>query len=387
MSPAIRAFPHRLLRRIGRAEIDLLSRSGHAQWLGPVRQVADELARRQGLGAARIDLVRLATVNLEDLRHEFPGRWRFAILADSPADRIGFLALDPLLCGRLQALLGGTAEASRGMFAAEPGENGAVGWLMASALELLSEQHQERAFGGYRYCGLCESAGSVGRICIQQERLIGSWLRVRVGWDEGFAVWLEPESSANRRALSEHSVIDIDSNPLLSEIEVEFRCRLGRAELSAAEIAHLGHDDVIVFDPVDPPGCRELSAGVCRITGKIEGNRFEIVGFEHTNGGEVMDSVDITTCPGASEFDASRLGGLPVEISIEAGRVGLSVSRLAKLRAGDVLTMPTAVLGPVDLRASGRLVARGELVDVEGKRGVRVCELALSHGVSDEEPV
>ncbi|HUU04211.1 MAG TPA: type III secretion system cytoplasmic ring protein SctQ [Myxococcota bacterium] len=384
MRPAIRPFPGVKLRRVSRAEIELLSKSGHSGWLAGVRRAACELARGLGLGGAKLDLARVAAVSLEDLRREFPGRWRFAILADPTAERLGFLALDPVLCGRLQALLSGKGEAGRGWFAAGTGENGAVGWLLASALEVLCQQEDGQGWNGYRYCGLCDSAGSVGRICFQQERLVGTWLKVRAGWDEGFAVWLEPDSSVQRRPPYSVSPDDLEEWKALTDLKVSFGLRLGRAELSGEEIEQIRAGDVVLFDQIDPLGDVSLTAGACSINGRVEGDRFEISRFEYNTGGEVMETADIVTNHGANGFDASQLGGLPLELTVEAGRVELSVSQLAGLRAGDVLTMPAAVLGPVDLRAGGRLVARGELVDVEGKRGVRLCELALVRGVDDE---
>ncbi len=385
MSPAVKPFPGVKLRRVSRAEIELLSKSGTNEWLAGVRLAAYELARGLGLGGAKIELARVASVSLEDLRREFPGRWRFAVLADPAADRFGFLALDPVLCGRLQALLSGAGEARRGLFAAGPGENGAVGWLLASALELLSQQDDGRGFEGYRYCGLCESAGSLGRICYQQDSLVGSWFKVRAGWDEGFAVWLEPDSSIQRRPPKRMPFFDLEELKALADLKVSFFLRLGRADLSAREIGQIKPEDLVLFDEIESHGRAILVAGGYCIHGRIERDCFEIDGFEYNLGGEIMDTVDIITSPGADKFDASQLGGLPIELTVEAGRVELSVSRLAGLRAGDVLTMPAAVLGPVELRTAGRLVARGELVDVEGRRGVRLCELAFVHGVDDED--
>jgi type III secretion protein Q len=60
---------------------------------------------------------------------------------------------------------------------------------------------------------------------------------------------------------------------------------------------------------------------------------------------------------------------------VELARVELTVAQLASLRAGEVLTTGTMVGTQVALRAGDRVVARGELVDVEGELGVRILEL------------
>lgn len=97
-----------------------------------------------------------------------------------------------------------------------------------------------------------------------------------------------------------------------------------------------------------------------------------------------MKTGEIISNGNGPALDATDVGKLPVEITAEAGRVMLTVAQLTKLAAGDVLTLPEAVLGPVELRAGSALVARGELVDVDGRRGVRIIEVPPRFGGRDE---
>ena len=57
------------------------------------------------------------------------------------------------------------------------------------------------------------------------------------------------------------------------------------------------------------------------------------------------------------------------------GRITLSAREVLDLRPGTVLPVGRPLAGPVDLTAGGRVIARGELVDVEGEIGVRVSEV------------
>jgi type III secretion system YscQ/HrcQ family protein len=70
----------------------------------------------------------------------------------------------------------------------------------------------------------------------------------------------------------------------------------------------------------------------------------------------------------------------PVVVRIELAAVSMTAGDWAKLRPGDVIETGRRVAEPVLLRVGGRVVARGELVDIEGELGVRVRELA---GTSD----
>lgn len=69
------------------------------------------------------------------------------------------------------------------------------------------------------------------------------------------------------------------------------------------------------------------------------------------------------------------LGELPVEAVCELGRVTMTGRELLELRPGAVIPVGRPLAGPVDVTVGGRVVARGELVDVEGEIGVRVTQL------------
>ena len=66
---------------------------------------------------------------------------------------------------------------------------------------------------------------------------------------------------------------------------------------------------------------------------------------------------------------------LPVEIVCEVGRVSMSGRELLELTPGAIIQVSRPLAGPVDLTVGGRLIARGELVDVEGDLGVRLTEV------------
>lgn len=66
---------------------------------------------------------------------------------------------------------------------------------------------------------------------------------------------------------------------------------------------------------------------------------------------------------------------LPVQIVCEIGRVNLTGREVLDLRPGTVLPVGRPLAGPVDLTVGGQVIARGELVDVEGEIGIRVVEL------------
>jgi type III secretion system YscQ/HrcQ family protein len=70
-------------------------------------------------------------------------------------------------------------------------------------------------------------------------------------------------------------------------------------------------------------------------------------------------------------------GDVPVTLTVELGRVNLSLGRLADLKPGDVLELGRHSREPVELTSGGRLVARGELVQIDTELGVRITNLFL----------
>jgi flagellar motor switch/type III secretory pathway protein FliN len=65
----------------------------------------------------------------------------------------------------------------------------------------------------------------------------------------------------------------------------------------------------------------------------------------------------------------------PVVVRVELGTVSMTATDWARLRPGDVVETGRRIAEPVLLRIAGRVVARGELCDVDGEVGVRVREL------------
>jgi type III secretion system YscQ/HrcQ family protein len=68
---------------------------------------------------------------------------------------------------------------------------------------------------------------------------------------------------------------------------------------------------------------------------------------------------------------------IPVTLTVELGRVNLTLARLADLQPGDVIELGRHSREPVELTSGGRLVARGELVQIDTELGVRVTNVFL----------
>ncbi len=84
--------------------------------------------------------------------------------------------------------------------------------------------------------------------------------------------------------------------------------------------------------------------------------------------------------PTASQGASSDFAGVapldvPVTVTVELGRVNLTLAQLAELKPGDVVELGRHSRAPVELTSNGRLVARGELVQIDTDLGVKVTSV------------
>ena len=64
-----------------------------------------------------------------------------------------------------------------------------------------------------------------------------------------------------------------------------------------------------------------------------------------------------------------------LEVSVELGRSHMSIGEILALRTGSVIELDKLAGEPVDVSVNGTLVARGEVVVVDEKFGVRITEV------------
>lgn len=77
------------------------------------------------------------------------------------------------------------------------------------------------------------------------------------------------------------------------------------------------------------------------------------------------------------------LHDIPIDLVVELGRTQLSVRELSRLEKDDVIELDRLVNEPIDLLAGDQVFARGEVVVVDDKVGLRITEL-VQRGVTAE---
>ena len=78
---------------------------------------------------------------------------------------------------------------------------------------------------------------------------------------------------------------------------------------------------------------------------------------------------------GPSGLPLSVVGDIEVDVTLELGGAELTIEDLLALREGSVVTLDKEAGEPIDILANGRLIARGEVIVVDDKFCVRICEV------------
>jgi flagellar motor switch protein FliN len=67
-------------------------------------------------------------------------------------------------------------------------------------------------------------------------------------------------------------------------------------------------------------------------------------------------------------------------VSAELGRCSLRLGDLLKLGSGAVVELDRRAGAPIDLFVNGKLIARGEIVAVDDRYGIRLTEVLTGKG-------
>jgi len=87
---------------------------------------------------------------------------------------------------------------------------------------------------------------------------------------------------------------------------------------------------------------------------------------------------EIPNADGMVEHSLSEeiaVGEVEVSLSFQVGSQKMALMTLETLQPGYLFTLEAAVDDPLTIRANGKVIGRGKLVDIDGKIGVVVTEM------------
>lgn len=104
--------------------------------------------------------------------------------------------------------------------------------------------------------------------------------------------------------------------------------------------------------------------------------------MEKTNTTALNDQVDALQEEEVNQeepYDIDLILDIPLDVSVELGRVKMLVNDLLQLGQGSIIELNKAVGEPLEIYISNKLVARGEVVVIEEQFGIRVTDIISPH--------
>lgn len=169
----------------------------------------------------------------------------------------------------------------------------------------------------------------------------------------------------------------------------------GATELRCGEYTALAPGDIVVVErhgiaveglveSAHPAGASWRVGTQSSIIGQLvdgsdDGWCFEVLGKQpHKNptGGDVSDTQNQAN--GDGESPQLSVGQARVQLEVHLGSIEMEMASLTRLKRGRIIDCARPLGSPVDLVVDGRRIGRGELVNVDGRLGVRVLSIQQS---------
>ncbi|WP_241758550.1 type III secretion system cytoplasmic ring protein SctQ [Pyxidicoccus parkwayensis] len=413
-----RPFMFRNLEKVSRAQGMLAER---LRWLTPAEgTLASVSTRLKELFDAPVSLS-LESVQVRpmaELRRFLGDPTFLAVLAPGALQGRAVLEVELSLAhAAVDQLLGGAGEMV-GLRPLTDIEEGVMGYVVLEALKVLVPALQQ-SVPRPRLDGVARGVDEVSARLGDDGPMLAVHLHATLGQHGGLVRLVVPAAvleaaepvveSAQRRARLQ---ADLEANASrLSAVRGWLRAEIGAAEISAQDLASLRVKDVLLVDALSArpdrgePGTAQLRVGSGRAgradaevfveNGRYRARVTDIVLGEAGNprsageeGSGAEEPEDFTNpeldvppeLEGAAldelKDGSDLLGDVPLQIAVELARVPVTAQQVVGMRAGQVLELNRGPGEPVELSVNGKVVARGELVEVEGQLGVRIIALA-----------
>ena len=160
-----------------------------------------------------------------------------------------------------------------------------------------------------------------------------------------------------------------DLNEDWEELETRLNFEIGQTELSMQEINALKPADVLMLDG------NEFQVGqLVRL--RLENNLY----CDARLAADPEQILTITTgwnkmADNEPQTNIDQINKVPVQLTFDLGDKTLSFNEVKQLRPGYVLDLPASLPEVVQIKAQNRQIGSGELVEVDGRIGIRIISL------------
>jgi flagellar motor switch protein FliN len=110
----------------------------------------------------------------------------------------------------------------------------------------------------------------------------------------------------------------------------------------------------------------------------MENTNIETTEMPVANASESAQEKHASKMESFNQSNIDLLLDVAMRVTVELGRTRMKLSQILELQAGSVIELDRLAGDPVDIFVNDHMVARGEVVVVEDKFGVRITEMLSS---------
>lgn len=167
--------------------------------------------------------------------------------------------------------------------------------------------------------------------------------------------------------------------PLDEALPVTLRFEIGCSTLPVAVLASLALHDVVLVDHgwVGQDDTLWLGQGAVGLRVRYEDTRLCVTQTLFRRD-MTMPASDTTTQIQDDDAEPASIDSIPVHLVFDLGERSMTLGELKALQVGQLLELDRPLGTLVNLRANGRLIGTGELVEIDGRLGVSIATLAAA---------
>jgi type III secretion system YscQ/HrcQ family protein len=407
-------FRFRNLERVDRVQTELTARFHRAM---PPPSAAEPLyARLKALfdAEARVSLVNMQIRPVAELRRHLGDPSFLTVLAPGALKSRVVMEVELSFAHNLVDMLLGGAGETVGLRPLTDIEEGVMSFVVLESIKALAPA-LESSFPRMRLEAVARGVDEVAAKLGDDDLVVVVQMNAAVGPYAGIVRVVMPPAVLNateegRGGAEKRTRLRSDTRmnrKLLSTVRTWLRAEIGQAEIASADLEYIRVKDVVLLDALSArpdhgePGTATLRVGLggSRVEAEVfvEDGQYKarikdfILGepafqrvLPSATENETFTNPE-NEMPPESEGDmddankpegGDLLADIPLQLAVELARVPVTADEVVALKVGQVIELHRSPGEPVELSVNGKVVARGELVEVEGQLGVRVLSLA-----------
>jgi len=355
-------------------------------------------------------VINLSELSFAEVARKLAAPVPLAVIGVEPAGRKALLELDPnFIIGMTDLIFGSEGNTGGKLLRSLSNiEVGVIEFLLLRVIKAISDTMAEFASVTMRLEQLLIQGGQVLKnpeaIAEPHEPVLQAVMRTAVAELCGHMNLYLPYGllkNAGDNTGSDRNKLELLGKwlPMMRTVKTELVAEIGEIRLSSAELSSLEPSDIILLQNVGIKYNGGEFSGEINLRLGLWGEtcfRGDIINEEgamkvilnsvcrnpraHKREEKMEENPRITEPVGhVSDEDLSQsadyVQSVPVTVVVELGRRNITISDVTRLRIGQIIDLQRLPTEPVDLTIDGKIIGKGELVDVDGELGVRILRL------------